>query len=603
MPGFLKKKFMDLKIRQKIAISMMGLALATALIVGFLCSASFVKIYSDQSSAQMDNTLDTTISSLQKNLDDMYRNTVYLLSSPLFQNIYRSTEQSSSDPLFLEHYDSAQNFFSSYLRSNNLLDSVVLLCSSGDIYSTYQSGMKYTISNFPDEMKQTSIAWLSARSNPFLKDGPQVIPVCFPLAYQQRFSFSSGKKASMVFVAYLNADRFALSLEQMNRTAFSHVYICDSAGMPLSVKQSDPLYSKLKSAAFRSRLTASKERVHFSINLGDEMCSVATEEVGVNGLRIVSIVTYGKMLRNVKKIQLVTLIAVSLSFLFALMLAVNLSKTITTPIKNLMGQVDKMKSGKYCLKPVTKYGDEIHTLDTALCSMSQTVVEQMKNIQKTEARRRKAEMDAMTEQINPHFLYNTLDSIRWEVLAGKQKSAADMIQSLGAFLRLSLNHGQEMLKLSEEIEHTEQYIKLMNFRFDSRIRFTYTVAPDLSDFMVPKTILQPLAENSILHGFGGQKIDPGVKDPSITISARRKQDQVILALEDNGRGISAEKAKASLHAPYEGENHVGLYNVYHRLLYCFGPKAEIQFFSIPYYKNLVTLILPWQDPFGGNRAQ
>ena len=589
---FFKKRFMNLKIRQKIAISMVCLALLTALVVGVFCSVSFEYLYKEQSNSQMDNTLDVTILSIDSSLNSMYRSTTYMLSNTLFSDIYRATGNGGRDPDFLYHYGLVQDYFSSYLRSNSLADGIVLLCAGGDIYSTYESGLNYTIGNFSDELAQTSISWLHERINPLAAGNTQVIPVCFPLSYQPGLFLSNGKKASMVLVVYLNVDRLALSMEQTNRTAFSRVYLSDSTGFPLTVKQSDQMYKKLSDISFRNRLANSEQRVHFMTSFDRETYSVATEEVGVSGLRIVSIVSYGKMLQDLHKIQQTTLAAVSLSFLLALLLAAGLSSTITTPIKRLLCQVDKMRAGDYALKPVTKYNDEIHTLDGALCDMSLTVVEQMENIKRTEELRRKAELLSLTEQISPHFLYNTLDCIHWEILGGQQKTAASMIESLGIFLRLSLNHGCEMLDLPEVIEHTQQYVNIMNYRFKTRICFTFSVSPDLMRFKVPKMILQPLAENSIFHGFGGQQPDPGIKDPTISVTARQQEDRVVIIMEDNGRGIDTVQAAESLLAPVEINPHVGLHNVYQRLMNCFGPEVKIQFSSIPYYKNEVTLILP-----------
>jgi two-component system, sensor histidine kinase YesM len=602
MLHFFKMHFMNLKIKRKIALGMVSTALVTALVVGILCTVSFVNLYTDRSRSQMDNTLDVTILSLQENINDMYRSTTYLLSNDLFSDIWRSTTRGEKDAHFMDHYSSAQSYFLSYLRSNNLLDGVVLLCSSGDIYSTYQAGLNYSLDEFSEERAQTSISWLPARTNPLSPGGTQVIPVCFPLSYQQEtstqqgISFSNGKNSSMVLVAYLDVDRLALSMEQMNRAAFSRVYLSNPTGLPLSVKESDPMYQKLTDSSFRNRLVNSEKRIHFITDFDGETYSVATEEIGSSGLRIVSAVSYDKMMEDVRKIQEVTLAAVSISFLLALMISAGLSSTITTPIKRLLGQVDNMRAGNYKLKRVTKYNDEMSTLDGALCDMSQTVVEQMENIKRTETLRRKAEMDALTEQVNPHFLYNTLDCIHWEILSGQQKRAAEMMETLGAFLRLSLSHGREFLTLSETMEHTQQYINIMNYRFESQIRFTYTISPDLTTFIVPKMILQPLAENSILHGFGGQQLYPGVRDPAIAVSAYRQDGKIVISVEDNGRGIDTERAAESLQVPPEVSTHIGIYNVYHRLLYCFGTDVEVKFYSIPYYKNVVTLIFTGENP-------
>ncbi len=231
-------------------------------------------------------------------------------------------------------------------------------------------------------------------------------------------------------------------------------------------------------------------------------------------------------------------------------------------------------------------------MDLALCDMSSKISDQIQAIRNTEELRRKAELAAMNEQINQHFLYNTLDCIYWEILNGHEKNAADMVESLGQFLRLSLNHGQELLDLQHTIYHTQQYINIMNFRLGARVKFTYTVAPQLQALMVPKSILQPLAENSILHGFESSNGEIEVDNPTIDITGRVEGETAIIIVADNGCGFDVDIMQKSLKEP---SKHVGLYNICQRLKYSFGENVTIRFSSIPYYRNEVVIKFPITD--------
>lgn len=275
-------------------------------------------------------------------------------------------------------------------------------------------------------------------------------------------------------------------------------------------------------------------------------------------------------------------VAAAVTLLIAGFLSLKLASTITVPIRNLLGQVARIRTGDYAIQNVTKYDDEIHQMDTALCNMAHMISNQIETIQKTEELRRQTQLEAITDQMNPHFLYNTLDCIYWEVLNGHSKNAADMISSLAQFLRLTLNHGHEMMELPGVLQHTGEYIKIINMRFRSHVRFVYTIDPELETFMLPKSILQPLAENSILHGFGGEQGDPTVADPCITIACQQDGGRALIIVRDNGVGFDAAEVEKLLAAP---SNHVGLSNVVQRLRFVFEDRFTVKVSSIPYYQN------------------
>lgn len=588
----LKAGFMNLKIKAKTVLCMVALALVIALAVGIFCSYSYMRQFTAQSNRQTENTLDVTVFSLRENLNALYRSATYLLSNPLFQRIYQTAAHGAQNPDFLKEYASVQPLFESFLQANELVDNVALLCENEQIYSTYEVGLNYTAENFSQELQQTSIAWLPEQKNPLMGTNARVVPVCLPIAYTPMRSFTDGHMARMVLVVYLNADRLALSMEQMNRVAFSRGYLANAQGFPLTVQEGDALYASLSKPAFCDAIAAQTTRNSFTQDIGGESYGITTEPVGISGLRFVSVMSYQPLLSGVQEIWKAALIAVVSSFIVAMLLAHVLATTLTSPIRRLIEQVKKVRAGNYALQPFTKYNDEMHEMDEALCAMSHTIRMQMNNITEKENMRRKAEMEALTEQMNPHFLYNTLDCIHWEILGGHQQNAAVMVENLGAFLRLSLNHGCEFLTLAESLQHTEQYLNIMNCRMETRIRFTYTFPTELADFRLPKMILQPLAENSILHGFDGLEQGASLASPCIAVRVRQDATGIFIEFEDNGSGIDCVRAGESVCSSPEGHRHIGLYNVYHRLVYCFGETTKITFSSIPYYKNTVTVFLP-----------
>lgn len=585
-----KTAFMNLQIRFKVILCMTVLVLLSIMTVGLSSSYIFAKQYMKQVETQTDVTFDTTSKMLENDIENLYRKVVNLTAKPIFQAIAYETSEDKNNSNFSEIYHSIDDLFTRFLANADLVDNMILLCKNGTMYSTYTIGLNYTIDQFQQEMRQTCISWLPVEKSKLFASVLPVIPVCFPLhCDRMNISFCNGQPADMVLVTYLNLENVQHKLEQMNNIGYSRIYLSDAQGTPITISAQDELYKEMVKSEFQKRILENTERISFDEKMDGKKYQITTQGICGSDLHIVSVFAYESMQNAVNDIWQVTIVIASVILIVIMAIALNLARTITIPIQHLMEQVKKVQHGDYKLKPVTKYEDEIHAMDLALCDMSSKISDQIQAILNTEELRRKAELAAMNEQINQHFLYNTLDCIYWEILNGHEKNAADMVESLGQFLRLSLNHGQELLDLQHTIYHTQQYINIMNFRLGARVKFTYTVAPQLQTLMVPKSILQPLAENSILHGFESSSGEIEVDNPAIDITGRVEGETAIIIVADNGCGFDVDIMQKSLKEP---RKHVGLYNICQRLKYSFGENVTVRFSSIPYYRNEVVIKFP-----------
>lgn len=586
----LKRSFLNLRIEVKTILSMVGISLVVAGAVGLLCSFFFTDQFKELSERQSQDTMNVSLHTMENQVNTLYRNMIYMLSEPVFKEIYHCAKKGEADPNFIPNYIKVSGAFSSFIYSNEAVDNLVILCGNGQLYSTFDVGLNYSLADFPEETAQTRITWLSSQENPLHGTSGDVVPVCFPISYTYSLSFSDGDSFTMMLVMYLNADRLAMSMERTNRTAFSNMYLTNGQGMPLTVKKSHPLYRMFADPAFQAHLSRSEAASFEEKGPDHKSYGIATAPLGISGLRLVNVVSYDPLLAGVRNIQRMAVLAVVLSSICALLIAKGLSASLTTPIKALLEQVGKVRAGRYDLALVTKYQDEMRTLDEALCDMGDTIRRQMEDIRQTEKKRLDAEMAALSEQINPHFLYNTLECIHWETLVGNTDTAANMLESLGTFLRLSLNQGQALLSLPQSLRHTQQYIQIMGHRFSSNIHFSYSIPAPFAGLMLPRMVLQPLAENAILHGFGIQGTDMGIADPTIRVQVSREGAFIHLTMSDNGKGFDVKQTRQCMAA--ENTGHVGLNNVHSRLVHCFGADTRIALSSVPYYQNTVTLILP-----------
>ena len=318
-------------------------------------------------------------------------------------------------------------------------------------------------------------------------------------------------------------------------------------------------------------------------------------QVGQHNLYLVHLVEYEvlispltEIVRSLILVALVAIIVISLASMF-------IAAYLTKPMQQLNRAVQAIGDGCYNSDMMLRQKDEIGELSTSVDSMYRTIQAQIDQIRHERQAKDSMEIRLFAEQINPHFLYNTLEYINLEVYNHHTQNASMMIQALGDFLRIGLNFGQEQIPLQRELDHVQAYIAIMNHRFSQEIGFTTDIPEALLAESVMKVILQPLVENSIRHGFQMESSDSFIEIPTISIRGSLADDMLTISVTDNGTGFDVATARSIMLDDPSLHKHVGLSNVYHRLKLYYGEKADIIMQSIPYYKNTVTIRIPLGD--------
>lgn len=214
-----------------------------------------------------------------------------------------------------------------------------------------------------------------------------------------------------------------------------------------------------------------------------------------------------------------------------------------------------------------------------------------KQVTREQKRLRKAELDLLQAQINPHFLYNTLDAIVWSAEAGNQKQVVSMVGSLSDFFRTSLNRGKEIITIREELQHVRSYLEIQQIRYQDILSYEISVPEDIFEYRIPKITLQPLVENALYHGIknrrGGGKI---------VVSGENKEDCVLLKVIDDGMGMTkerkAEVERGLREATPEESSIYGLYNINERIRLTYGGSYGIYLESQFEKGTVVTVRLP-----------
>ena len=272
----------------------------------------------------------------------------------------------------------------------------------------------------------------------------------------------------------------------------------------------------------------------------------------------------------------------------SLFMSLAMSRLLSRPIKNLaeaMRQFEK-DGDSFTYTPVTGIR-EVELLSESFGHMVGKIQGLMETVREEEVNLRKTELRALQAQINPHFLYNTLDSIAWMCERGKTADAVEMVNSLARLFRISISRGHELIPVRSELQHAESYLKIQAHRYRDQFSYEFKVDESCLDYLCNKITLQPIIENAIYHGINGL-VDEG----EIIISVTDQGDDILMAVEDNGNGMEPEVVQAILQKERSDHAGIGIKNVNDRLKIYFGPKYGITIHSVPDEGTRVEILMP-----------
>ncbi len=296
----------------------------------------------------------------------------------------------------------------------------------------------------------------------------------------------------------------------------------------------------------------------------------------------------GQIVTEVIVIALITVLAIA----FLLRYSLQLSRSITEPLVELSQRAENVRAGDLTLwEPVDSEVREIQTLSVGMEQMLTRLNEQMQEGQQKQESLRKTELALLQAQINPHFLYNTMDTIIWLIEAERTDDAVTMVSNLSNFFRHSLSKGEDVISLAEEQRHVESYLQIQKARYQDILTYTIDIDPALQGVMLPKLTLQPLVENALYHGI---KLKRAVGH--IQIRGWREDAFVCLEVSDNGIGMVPEKLN-QLRQEMESEKRVGFgfSAVHQRLRLQFGPEYGLSITSQEGVGTCVIARFPYAD--------
>ncbi|HTP59825.1 MAG TPA: sensor histidine kinase, partial [Spirochaetia bacterium] len=266
-----------------------------------------------------------------------------------------------------------------------------------------------------------------------------------------------------------------------------------------------------------------------------------------------------------------------------------ISSNISRPIESLRRSMQAVESGNFDIDITVSARNEIYQLAQDCDIAVKKVRDLIEQNRKEQELKRKLELRSLQAQINPHFLYNTLDSIIWMIELGETDRAIDMTSSLARFFRIGISRGEETISISTETEYVQTYLEIQKQRYKDKLSYEIAFTPDLSNLQILKMIIQPLVENAIYHGIKNIE-GPGL----IRITGQRDGESIVIRVSDNGVGMAPEQLAALRDGLIEPRpaNGVGVRNVQERIHVYFGLEYGVSFESAPGAGTVATVRIP-----------
>ena len=588
-PGNLMiKKFKSI---QSVIFAVLSVLLLGAVIIITVISLSYTRQSVFENSSLYTQTI---IQQMNQNIDsyiDYMENTSYVVSSN--EDVQKYLFGDTADP---EARDRILSQFETILDSRSDILNLGIIAENGRML--INNGQRLTNQDLDIHSQEWYTNALEGRESVYLTSShvqhiisgerPWVITLSRGIRNKE---MGTGQEKEGVFFIDLNYSAISELCDQSMVGNQGYAFIVDADGNIVYHPQQQQLYNELQTENIDLVMNAGSDIVTWGDGINKKMYSISRSEK--TGWTVVDCVRVEELLRRSNEAQSIyVLVAIGLMAV-ALFFSRFVAKSITLPIQRLCDSMERVQEGDFSVSDIVVDSEnEIGSLTKSFNVMTQRIHELMaQNIREQEAKR-KSELKALQSQINPHFLYNTLDSIIWMAEGKKNEEVVLMTASLARLLRQSISNEDELVSIGQEIEYARGYLTIQKMRYKDKLEFWIEVEPSILNIRLIKLVLQPVIENAIYHGLK-YKESRGL----LLVKGFMKNGNAVLQVIDDGVGMDQEtldhiyeRHKVDYHS-----NGVGIYNVQKRLQLYYGNEYGIVYESKPGEGTTATITIPGQQ--------
>ncbi len=570
-----------------------SLALAISLIVVTIISGMGWLLYDATDKVVADNSSEMTgkiIKQVNYDIEYYLKAVETTIDSIKYSYVIANYFEDDSE----ENKDEVIKYLNSLLVNRDDIINIALIRETGEIVTNNTWGVvkddtDFTEESYYTEAIKTDQMYVSSSHVQNIISGQYKWVVSCASAYK------TGEKSEVKGVILVDLN-YSLIEDMVSRIAIGekgYIFIVDELGQMVYHPKRELIYSGLRTESIDELITSKEEVVRDEVD--GETVDYIVAISNFSNWRVV-----GKVFVDDINVYQETLKKIFISMIFtALVIAVSLSVilagTILGPVKRLLSGIYTFQSGQLDVEVQVESENELGLLTSEFNRMTKRIKALVDENKKSERSKRKSELDALQAQINPHFLYNTLDSIVWMGEAGKSKEVVKMTSALARLFRISISKGEEYITIKQEIEHIESYLAIQYMRYGNRLKYKISVDERLLDIKIIKILLQPIVENAIYHGI---KQLPG--EGLIQIRVTKETDETMnksylhIEVEDNGMGMNQETIEKLLKGGIspKSKGGVGVYNVDQRIKLYYGDEYGLDIKTEMFEGTTVIFKLP-----------
>lgn len=592
-------KYMNLSIKYKIILLFYSIIILISVTLGYYSyRLSSKSIQNEISSVTLRDTKQVSrgISSLQKDVNDL---STFICLDPNVQKFIRSEDLTEHNPIYKEGQSASVSLESlaRLLASKDYISYIGIYGRNGSKYylsSDGSTGMSnYDLVKLGDIYKKASVLkgeplWvtLNDKNQIFIptNKAPK-IAMCRSLLNTNTFEESGFLiiciNISTIQRAYLDD----LTLKDRN------IIILNNKNEIVTYNTTDN-FSDIETHIPHILTYLTKYEDNPTIELNKKKLLLTYSTIDQTSWKVVYLVTVSDLLLGIRSIFSMTLLLILGCLIVAMIISLYISSILTSPIKKLLSSMKRVKEGYFKEKVDFKFMDEIGMLGLEYNDMIDNLHDLIDKVYKLQIREKEAELKALQAQINPHFLYNTLDTIYWKSQKSQDKDIGEMIYALSRLFRLTLNRGNEFTLVKNEKEFIEYYLLLQKRRFRHKLEYRICIDDTILNYSMPKLILQPFVENSIIHG-----TERDNEKSTVEVYGYLIEDKMIFTIQDDGEGMEESIIKLLLNSKASvkisgRQKGYAIGNVNERLSLYYNGNYKLNIFSEISKGTKVEIIIP-----------
>lgn len=488
-----------------------------------------------------------------------------------------ATESYVSNP-FLYNDEEIKTRLSSMIDSRSDIMTIAFFDLDGNvIFGTTETDLRPATEIYSQDWFQLALAGSGNAyfSTPHVQ---QLMLLRYPwvFSYSRMINYTdkNGKLLQGIILIDIKYEKIKNLIESVDIGTGGYLYIINSDG-ELVVH---PKQTLINANLFYEDLSNNNEKIYGSFNIksNGQTKFIDIQTIDWTRWRVVGVVPISNMINEgIKSFVIIILIVLLISLAITIFMGRFLSNIITSPIRHLEKEMESIDIINTTPINLEKGSYEVKALSNSFVEMSKRIRSLMDEIVDEQEQKRKSELDALQAKINPHFLYNTLDSVIWLADAGDDQSVIKLVTALAKLFRISISKGHEVITLEEELEHVRNYLIIQQMRYVEKFTYKIEIPDNLKNIPTIKLILQPIVENCIYHGIK-YLMDPG----TIEIKVEEVDNIIKIHIIDNGIGMDEETRLSLLTVDktqhLKDGNGIGVYNVNKRLQLKYGSKYGLE---------------------------